>query len=249
VVIPFFREILRNLGSYFLMVYYSILGISYLKREEILKQLEFFAISSLFIVALAASFTGMVTSVQSAYQIRGLLPLDLLGAGVGKMVTIELGPVLTALILAGRAGAAIASEIATMNVTDQLDAMEVMGIDPYRYLILPKVVAGTLVTPLLVVFADFMAILSSAIVSKVMLDVEYSTFLRSFQDYFYLKDFLGGLLKGVVFGFIITTVSCYMGITSREGARGVGLATMRAVIYSSVFVLFFDYILGSLIYG
>lgn len=248
-VIPFFREILRNLGSYFLMVYYSILGISYLKREEILKQLEFFAISSLFIVALAASFTGMVTSVQSAYQIRGLLPLDLLGAGVGKMVTIELGPVLTALILAGRAGAAIASEIATMNVTDQLDAMEVMGIDPYRYLILPKVVVGTLVTPLLVVFADFMAILSSAIVSKVMLDVEYSTFLRSFQDYFYLKDFLGGLLKGVVFGFIITTVSCYMGITSREGARGVGLATMRAVIYSSVFVLFFDYILGSLIYG
>lgn len=248
-VIPFFREILRNLGSYFLMVYYSILGISYLKREEILKQLEFFAISSLFIVALAASFTGMVTSVQSAYQIRGLLPLDLLGAGVGKMVTIELGPVLTALILAGRAGAAIASEIATMNVTDQLDAMEVMGIDPYRYLILPRVVAGTLVTPLLVVFADFMAILSSAIVSKVMLDVEYSTFLRSFQDYFYLKDFLGGLLKGVVFGFIITTVSCYMGITSREGARGVGLATMRAVIYSSVFVLFFDYILGSLIYG
>jgi len=249
VVIPFFREILRNLGSYFLMVYYSSLGISYLKKEEILKQLEFFAISSLFIVALAASFTGMVTSVQSAYQIRGLLPLDLLGAGVGKMVTIELGPVLTALILAGRAGAAIASEIATMNVTDQLDAMEVMGIDPYRYLILPRVVAGTLVTPLLVVFADFMAILSSAIVSKVMLDVEYSTFLRSFQDYFYLKDFLGGLLKGVVFGFIITTVSCYMGITSREGARGVGLATMRAVIYSSVFVLFFDYILGSLIYG
>jgi phospholipid/cholesterol/gamma-HCH transport system permease protein len=231
------------------MVYYSILGISYLKKEEILKQLEFFAISSLFIVALAASFTGMVTSVQSAYQIRGLLPLDLLGAGVGKMVTIELGPVLTALILAGRAGAAIASEIATMNVTDQLDAMEVMGIDPYRYLILPRVVAGTLVTPLLVVFADFMAILSSAIVSKVMLDVEYSTFLRSFQDYFYLKDFLGGLLKGVVFGFIITTVSCYIGITSREGARGVGLATMRAVIYSSVFVLFFDYILGSLIYG
>jgi phospholipid/cholesterol/gamma-HCH transport system permease protein len=249
VVIPFFREILRNLGSYFLMVYYSILGISYLKKEEILKQLEFFAISSLFIVALAASFTGMVTSVQSAYQIRGLLPLDLLGAGVGKMVTIELGPVLTALILAGRAGAAIASEIATMNVTDQLDAMEVMGIDPYRYLILPRVVAGTLVTPLLVVFADFMAILSSAIVSKVMLDVEYSTFLRSFQDYFYLKDFLGGLLKGGVFGFIITTVSCYMGISSREGARGVGLATMRAVIYSSVFVLFFDYILGSLIYG
>jgi phospholipid/cholesterol/gamma-HCH transport system permease protein len=249
VVIPFFREILRNVGSYFLMVYYSILGISYLKKEEILKQLEFFAISSLFIVALAASFTGMVTSVQSAYQIRGLLPLDLLGAGVGKMVTIELGPVLTALILAGRAGAAIASEIATMNVTDQLDAMEVMGIDPYRYLILPRVVAGTLVTPLLVVFADFMAILSSAIVSKVMLDVEYSTFLRSFQDYFYLKDFLGGLLKGFVFGFIITTVSCYMGITSREGARGVGLATMRAVIYSSVFVLFFDYILGSLIYG
>uniref|UniRef100_A0A7V3NTY5 ABC transporter permease n=1 Tax=candidate division WOR-3 bacterium TaxID=2052148 RepID=A0A7V3NTY5_UNCW3 len=248
-VIPFFREILRNLGSYFLMVYYSILGISYLKREEILKQLEFFAISSLFIVALAASFTGMVTSVQSAYQIRGLLPLDLLGAGVGKMVTIELGPVLTALILAGRAGAAIASEIATMNVTDQLDAMEVMGIDPYRYLILPKVVVGTLVTPLLVVFADFMAILSSAIVSKVMLDVEYSTFLRSFQDYFYLKDFLGGLLKGGVFGFIITTVSCYMWIASREGARGVGLATMRAVIYSSVFVLFFDYILGSLIYG
>jgi len=249
VVVPFLREALRHLGAYFLMVYYSLSGITNLKKEEVLRQLEFFAISSLFIVALAASFTGMVTSIQSAYQIRGLLPLDLLGAGVGKMVTIELGPVLTALILAGRAGAAIASEIATMNVTDQLDAMEVMGIDPYKYLILPRVFAGTLVTPLLVVFADFMAILSSAVVSNIMLDVEFSAFFRSFLDFFYVKDFLGGILKGLIFGFIITTVSCYTGTTSREGAKGVGLATMKAVIYSSVFVLFFDYIIGSLIYG
>ncbi len=248
-VIARIRDVIRNLGAYFLMVYYSFSGIKVLRRQEIFRQLEFFAISSLFIVALAASFTGMVTSIQSAYQIRGLLPLDLLGAGVGKMITIELGPVLTALILAGRAGAAMASELATMKVTEQLDAMEVMGIDPYKYMVFPRILSGTFVTPLLVVFANFMAILSSSLISRLMLGLDFSVFFRSFLDYFYVKDFTGGILKGIVFGFVITSISCFMGLNSREGARGVGVSTMRAVIYSSVFVLLFDYVIGSILYG
>ncbi|HOL23186.1 MAG TPA: ABC transporter permease [Candidatus Hydrothermia bacterium] len=243
------KNIFRNIGSYFLMLYYSISGVAVLRKDEIFKQLEFFSVNSLFIVALAAAFTGMVTSVQSAYQIMGLLPLDLLGAGVGKMITIELGPVLTALILAGRAGASIASELATMKVTEQLDAMEVMGVDPYKHLIFPRILAGTLITPLLVVFADAMGILSSSLASKFMLEVEYSVFFAAFLEHFYIKDFIGGIIKGIAFGFVITSISCFMGINTREGAKGVGISTMRAVIYSSVFVLLSDYIIGSIIYG
>ncbi len=248
-MVKLIKEAISEFGSYLLMLYYALPKIGSIKKEEIFKQMEFFSLSSLFIVALAAAFTGMVATIQSAYQIRGLLPMELLGVGVGKMVMIELGPVLTALVLAGKAGAAISSELATMKVTEQLDAMEVMGIDPYTFLVLPRVVAGTFVTPLLIVFADFVSIVSSAVVAKVAIGLDFSVFIRSFLDFFFLKDFLGGVVKGIVFGFIISSVSSYMGMNSEEGARGVGIATMRAVIFSSIFVLFFDYVLGSIIYG
>jgi len=231
------------------MVYHALGGFRTLKREELLRELEFFAINSLFIVALAASFTGMVASVQSAYQIRGILPLDLLGAGVGKMITVELGPVLTALILAGRVGASIASELASMKVTEQLDAMEVMGFDPERFLVFPKILSGVIATPLLTVFSEAVALLASVFISKVTLGLDFSVFFRSFRDFFYLRDLLGGITKGVIFGFLITSVSSYTGIKSREGAKGVGRATMNAVIYSSVAVLLFDYIVGTIFYG
>lgn len=249
VILENLRHFFRGLGGYFLMVYHSCGGFKVLRRDEFFRDLEFFMIDSLLIVAIAASFTGMVASVQSAYQIKGLLPLDLLGAGVGKMITVELGPVLTALILAGRAGASIASELASMKVTEQLDAMEVMGIDPERYLIFPRIVAGVIATPLLTIFAESVALISAAVISNVSIGVDYAVFMRSFREFFYLRDLLGGIAKGIVFGFIITSISCHMGIRSSGGAKGVGLSTMQAVIYSSVVVLLFDFIVGSVFYG
>lgn len=249
VIFDLIRDALRSLGSYLLMVAYSFAGITVLKRREFLKELEFFMIDSLFIVALAAAFTGMVASVQSAYQIKGILPLDLLGAGVGKMITVELGPVLTALILAGRAGASMAAEISTMKVTEQIDAMEVMGVDPERYLIFPKILAGIIATPLLTVFSETVALLSAMFISRVTLGVDFHIFLRSFKDFFFVRDLLGGITKGLIFGFLITSISCYIGLRCRGGAKGVGMSTMKAVIYSSIAVLLFDFIVGSLFYG
>ncbi len=241
----------KGIGQAFLLLWESILSIreiSKIKRPFI-EQLEFFGVRSLFLVSLASSFVGMVSSVQTAYQIRDYAPLDLLGMGVAKVVMMEFGPVITALIVAGRVGAGMAAELGTMRITEQIDALETLGINSIRYLILPRLLAGIIMMPLLVVLADFVAIVSSAIISAVYLDVPFSTFFYGIRAHFYPIDLFGGLLKSVVFGFLISFISSSFGYYAKEGAKGVGIATTQAVMYSSLFVLMADYILGVILYG
>ncbi len=214
-----------------------------------LQQLDRIGVGSIPLVALTSAFTGMVASVQTAYQVRDYVPLDFLGAGVAKAIMIELGPVLTALVVAGRVGAGIAAELGTMRVTEQIDALEIMAIDPVRYLVLPRVLAGILALPLLTVLAEVVAILGAAFVSATVLNVSYATFFHGIQLFFLPRDLFGGLAKSVVFGFLITFLGCHFGYTSGRGASGVGRATTYAVVFSSLFVLMFDYILGTLLFG
>ncbi|HDL60495.1 MAG TPA: ABC transporter permease, partial [candidate division WOR-3 bacterium] len=164
-------EVITHIGEFFILMKDSVLGVTnlYKIRKELLRQLEFFGVNSIPLVTFASLFTGMVSSVQTAYQIRDYAPLDFLGAGVAKAVMVELGPVLTALIMAGRVGAGIAAELGTMRVTEQIDALEVIGIDPAGFLILPRLIAGLIMVPLLTVLADFVAITGSAVISKLIL--------------------------------------------------------------------------------
>lgn len=241
----------RGTGQAFILLWESILSIIEIRKikRPLIEQLEFFGTRSLFLVSLASSFVGMVSSVQTAYQIKDYAPLDLLGMGVAKVVMMELGPVITALIVAGRVGAGMAAELGTMRITEQIDALETLGINSIRHLILPRLLAGIIMMPLLVVLADFVSITSSAIISLLYLDIPFSTFFSGIKMYFYPIDLFGGLLKSIVFGFLIAFISSSFGYYAREGAKGVGIATTQAVMYSSLFILMADYILGVILYG
>jgi len=249
--VKFILEFLHHTGAIIIFIKDIILSLREIKKigGSLVEQMYRIGIESVPIVFLTSAFVGMVTAVQVAYQIRDYAPLDFLGAGVGKMVMIELGPVLTALVIAGRVGAGIAAEVGTMRVTEQIDALECMAIDPIRFLVLPKILAGLIMIPLLTVLAEVLAIISAAFISHMVVDLAYSVFFQGMRLFFEQKELFGGLAKSLVFSFIITLMGSYFGYNSKGGAVGVGKSTTQAVVVSSILILGADYILGVLIYG
>jgi len=213
------------------------------------EQMTFMGVNSLPLIILTSIFTGAVSSVQAAYQFRGIVPMRYLGTTVGKAVVIELGPVLTALVVAGRVGASIAAELGTMKVTEQIDALETMALDPVRYLVMPRFLAGITMLPVLTIFADFVAILGGLVVAVVAVDIAPYTFLNGVKLFFRLQDLFGGLAKSVAFGGIIAIVGCFQGFRTSGGAEGVGLSTTRAVVLASILILLSDYFLASMFFG
>lgn len=206
-------------------------------------------VNSLPLVLVTSIFTGGVSAVQAAYQFSDYVPMRYLGTAVGKAVVIELGPVLTALVVAGRVGASIAAEIGTMKVTEQIDALETLALDPVRYLVVPRFVAGFFMLPILVIFSDFIAILGGLAVSTFFLGLSSYTFLNGLKMFFHLSDVFGGLIKAFVFGGIIAIIGCYQGFKTEGGAEGVGRSTTRAVVLASVLILISDYIIASILFG
>jgi phospholipid/cholesterol/gamma-HCH transport system permease protein len=164
---------------------------------------------------------------------------------VGSIVSFalvkELSPVLTAYVIAGRAGAAITAEIGTMEVTDQIDALYTLGTNPIRFLVIPRYIASIIMIPLLTVFASFCGVLGGFLVAVLKLDVANETFYSDIFTYMRVTDFMHGFIKSFLFAFMIATVSCYMGLTTRGGAEGVGKSTTRAVVVSMVMILVIDY--------
>jgi len=161
---------------------------------------------------------------------------------------IELAPVLSAIVFAGRVGAGISAELGTMRVTEQIDALESMGINPIRYLVMPRVLACVVMVPLLVCFANFIAVVGALAVSVVGVDVSSETFLNGFRNSFALGDFRNGLIKAGVFGLIIGLVGCYEGFNAGGGAQGVGRATTTSVVISSVLILVFNFIFAVILF-
>jgi phospholipid/cholesterol/gamma-HCH transport system permease protein len=211
-------------------------------------QMETIGLGSIPLVLVTSVFVGAVTSVQAAYQFQGYVPLRYIGAVVGKSVTLEVGPVLTALVVGGRVSAAIAAELGTMKVTEQIDAMEMIAIDPVEYLVLPRIAAATLMLPVLTVFADFLAIVGGMVVANIAVDVSFNTFESGLRLLFRYQDLVGGLIKTFVFGYIIAFMGCYNGFMTKGGAEGVGVATMRAVVSSCLLILVSNYLLAFLIF-
>ena len=213
------------------------------------EQMMTMGVNSLPLVLFTSVFTGAVSAVQAAYQFQGYVPLRYLGTAVGKAVVIELGPVLTALVVAGRVGASIAAELGTMKVTEQIDALETMALDPVRYLVVPRFLAGLIMLPVLTIFSNFVAILGALFVSVWFVGISSYTFLNGVKLFFDIQDLFGGLIKALVFGSIIALMGCFQGFRTSGGAEGVGLSTTRAVVMASVLILIFDYIITSLIFG
>jgi phospholipid/cholesterol/gamma-HCH transport system permease protein len=203
-------------------------------------QMRKLGVNSLPIALFLSAFTGIVLALQASYTFTGAIPLYFVGTLVGKTVMLELGPVLTGLALSGRIGANIAAELGTMRVSEQIDALETMAYNPVSYLVVPRVVAGTLMVPVIVTFANVVGIAAGWITALNMLDMSSEQFqfgLRLFYDPF---DVTFYIIKSISFGFVVTIVGCYQGFNTQGGAEGVGVATTRAVVIASVLILVLD---------
>ncbi|MBD3297381.1 MAG: MlaE family lipid ABC transporter permease subunit [candidate division Zixibacteria bacterium] len=212
----------------------------------IINQMLTMGVQSLPLVLLTSAFTGAVSAWQGAYQFQNYVPMRYLGTAVGKAVVIELAPVLTALVVAGRVGASIAAELGTMRVTEQIDALEVMGIDPVRYLVMPRVVSGLIMMPMLVMFANVIAILGALVIAVTLVNLSSETFLNGVRMFFSFSDLYTGLTKATVFGLIISLIGSFQGFNASGGAEGVGRATTRAVVTSSVLILISNFLLATI---
>ena len=195
---------------------------------------------SLFIVLLVAGFAGAVTSLQTGYQFTGTLPLYYAGAVISESMILELGPVLTALILAGRIGARYAAELGTMRVTEQIDALESLGRSPVSHLLLPRVIAGLLVVPALTMLANGTGIVVGYLVAKGSLGLTYGDFEYGARYFFRPLDLWYSLIKSYCFASAVTLIPCYIGFNTQQGAEGVGRATTTAVVSASVAILLLD---------
>lgn len=208
-----------------------------------LQQLEFIGVGSLPIVLLTGAFTGMVFAVQSAYAFSLFNAEGYVGTTVALALTRELAPVFTGLMVSGRVGSSIATEIGTMGVTEQIDALRSMAVNPVQYLVSPRLFSAVTLMPVMTLMFSLIGILGAWVVAVLGLGLDEGVFKRRIIDVMMPWDIWSGLIKAAVFGLIITAISCHAGYNATGGARGVGLATTRAVVYSSVAVLMADYLL------
>ncbi len=204
---------------------------------------------SLFIVLLVAGFAGAVTSLQAGYQFTGQLPLYVAGGIISESMILELGPVLTGLILAGRIGARYAAELGSMRVTEQIDALESLGRSPVTHLLLPRILAGIIAIPALVMLANAFGIVVGYITARSSLGLTYADFEFGARYFFRPLDLWYSLIKSYAFAGAVTIIPCYIGFNTKQGAEGVGRATTQAVVAASVTVLMLDTILTKIILG
>jgi len=217
-------------------------------RHQVGEQMHVVLIGSLPLAITTSVFVGAVTAVQAVYQMEAYVPMSYLGTVVSKSVFIELGPVLVALVVGSRLCANYAAELGTMKVTEQLDALEMLAIDPMRFLGLPRFLAATLMMPVLTIFADAVAIVSGYTVSVATMGVTDTTFQEGMLSFFQGSDLASGLIKSLIFGAIIALSGLFFGFRTRGGAEGVGNATMMAVVASCLSILVADYLLAIVLF-
>jgi phospholipid/cholesterol/gamma-HCH transport system permease protein len=197
-------------------------------------------VDSLPIALYIAVFTGIVLALLASHSFTGAVPLYFVGTLVEKTITMELAPVLTGLALAGRVGANIAAELGTMKVTEQIDALETLAYDPHAYLVVPRVLAGTVMFPLVVGLAMVVGVGAGWLASLFLLDLSSAQFVKGLRLFFTEFDVRYGLVKSASFGFAVTLTGCVTGMGTRGGAQGVGRAATQAVVYSAIVILLLD---------
>jgi len=208
---------------------------------------EYIGFGSLPIVLLVGAFTGMVLSLQSVNAFRQFGLESFSGGTTGKALAVELGPVMTSLMLAGRAGAGIATELGTMRITEQIDALESMAVNPIQFLVLPRLISAMVVAPILALLFFIVGMGGAYLVAVVLLHVDQGQWYANFQNIVHTQDVVQGLIKAVFFGFMVALVGCYQGFHATGGGRGVGIGTTRAVVIASVSTLVMDYFLSDIL--
>jgi len=217
------------------------------KFKQIIAQMYSIGVQSLSIAVLTGTFAGMVFALQSYVGFSKFGGEQFIGLVVALGIIRELGPVMTGLMVTGRAGSSITAEIATMRVTEQIDALHTLGINVYQYLIIPRILGGTLIFPFLTLFAMICGIVGGYGISVGVLSLSGEDYITSITSYVEFSDIMGGLIKATVFGCILTLIGTYKGYTTENGAKGVGRATTQSVVTSSVLILIFNYIVTQLL--
>jgi phospholipid/cholesterol/gamma-HCH transport system permease protein len=203
-------------------------------------QMRRIGVDSLPIALFIAAFTGVVLALQASYTFTGAVPMYFVGTLVGKTLMLELGPVLTGLALAGRVGANTAAELGTMRVTEQVDALETLAFNPLSYLVVPRVIAASLMFPVVVAMAIALGIVTGWLTAINLLELSTFEFMKGLRAFYQFKDIWFPLVKSVSFGFVIALIGCMKGLSVRGGAEGVGRATMQAVVLGAAMILFLD---------
>jgi len=241
--------LIREMGRMFNFLLYALYMIVSKpgKPIHIFKQVHFIGARSSFVIILTASFTGMVLGLQGYYTLAKFGSEGMLGAAVALSLIRELGPVLSALMVTGRAGSAITAEIGIMKITEQIDALRTMALEPYKYLVSPKILASLIALPLLCAIFDVVGIYGGYLVGVKLLGVNPGAYFHEMEKSVEWKDVYSGFIKSVSFGLIISWVCCYKGYYAGHGAEGVSRATTSAVVMSSVLVLIWDYFLTSIL--
>lgn len=218
-----------------------------LKIAKVLYQISRIGVESLNITILTGSFSGMVFALQSYIGFERVGGEQFIGAVVALAMVRELGPVLTGLMVTGRAGSAIAAEIGTMRITEQIDALKTLRINTFQYLVVPRLIAGVIIMPLLTLFAMVCGIIGGYFVCTYVLLLNPDQYITNIKMYVEMKDILGGLTKSAVFGLILTWVGTFKGYTTSGGARGVGISTTQSVVLASIMILISNYFLTKML--
>jgi len=216
--------------------------------RELFKQMERFGVSSMSVVFITSLFTGMVLALETYTGLKKFNAETVIGSIVAVSMFRELGPVLTALVVTGRAGSAMAAELGTMKVTEQVDALYTMAVDPVHYLVVPRVITGFTMLPVLTVISDLLGVIGGYFVSIMLLHINSNVYIRQMLNHTDLKDLYTGLVKAAVFGLLIALICCYKGMRTTGGAEGVGRSTTQAVVISSVVILVADYFLTAFMF-
>jgi len=217
-------------------------------RKSIFDQLVFAGVNSMLIVFFVSFFTGVVLAMQSAYQLAQLGAEMYVASLVAVSMARELGPVLTALVVAGRVGAAITAELGTMKVTEQIEALQTQALNPVRFLVVPRFFALLIMLPCLTIFSDFMGMVGGYVIGVYNIGINPGMYIDITVDFLVLKDIYTGLIKSVFFGMIIALIGCYMGLSTSGGAEGVGRSTTVSVVASFILVILADCILTGIFY-
>ncbi len=246
-----FIDFLAATGRLALFVWASVSGLLRppFYTKMLLKQIIELGYYSLPVVGMTALFTGAALALQTYSGFSRFNAESSVAIVVVLAITRELGPVMAGLMVAGRIGAAYAAEIGTMRVTEQIDALTTLSTDPYKYLVLPRLLAGVTMLPILVLIGDILGVFGGYLVSVHKLHFAPMPYLKSTAQYLQSKDVMSGLIKASVFGFIITLMGCYHGFHSKGGAQGVGAATTHAVVSASILILLSNYVLTALLFG
>jgi phospholipid/cholesterol/gamma-HCH transport system permease protein len=246
---------LTHIGGIFILLGQTVFWITVgpfikkpMSRKNIFDQMVFSGVNSLLIVFFVALFTGIVLAMQSAYQLSKLGAEMYVASLVAVSMARELGPVLTALVVAGRVGAAITAELGSMKVTEQVEALQALALNPVRFLVVPRFLALLIMLPCLTIFSDLVGMFGGWLVGVFNLGLNSGLYINITTKFLELKDIYTGLIKSVFFGMIIALIGCYMGLTTSGGAEGVGRSTTVSVVASFIMVILADCILTGIFY-